>query len=120
MPYLQDFPDQAPPPAGLMGRYISLRTAHGDLERVLAEEMKRPRPDTVEVQRLKRRKLLIKDELAAIDRLFAAIGTSFDEAMAWSRSGKRLTSKPATKNRHRTHGQHLASPIVAPAAVGAH
>lgn len=45
-------------------RYESLMTKHRDLEAALAAEMKRPLPDTLVVQKLKRTKLVVKDELA--------------------------------------------------------
>lgn len=45
-------------------RYESLMTKHRDLEVALAAEMKRPLPDTLLVQKLKRTKLVVKDELA--------------------------------------------------------
>ena len=41
----------------------------------LAAEMQRPLPGTATIQRLKRRKLLVKDELAGIERLLEALGT---------------------------------------------
>lgn len=44
-------------------RYESLMTKHRDLEAALAAEMKRPLPDTLVVQKLKRTKLVVKDEL---------------------------------------------------------
>ncbi len=45
-------------------RFESLMTKHRDLEAALAAEMKRPLPDTLVVQKLKRTKLVVKDELA--------------------------------------------------------
>lgn len=45
-------------------RCESLMTKHRDLEVALAAEMKRPLPDTLVVQKLKRTKLVVKDELA--------------------------------------------------------
>lgn len=44
-------------------RYESLMTKHRDLEIALATEMKRPLPDTLVVQELKRTKLVVKDEM---------------------------------------------------------
>lgn len=45
-------------------RYESLMTKHRDLEAALATEIKRPLPDTLVVQELKRTKLVVKDEMA--------------------------------------------------------
>lgn len=44
----------------------ALETKHAGLEARLREEMARPAPDDDVVRKLKRRKLLIKEELAAI------------------------------------------------------
>lgn len=46
-----------------------LKTEHAELEAAIAREMKRPHPDETALARLKRKKLLIKDELL---RLHAA------------------------------------------------
>jgi len=44
-------------------RLRSLEDRHGSLERRLGEQEVRPMPDVNEVQRLKREKLRIKDEM---------------------------------------------------------
>jgi hypothetical protein len=49
-------------------RRRALRQAHGDLDKKLAAELKRPWPDSTRLQQLKRRKLQIKDELFALGR----------------------------------------------------
>ena len=47
--------------------YEALIAKHRELEVALAAEMKRPLPNAWVVQRLKRRKLVVKDELAQKD-----------------------------------------------------
>ena len=49
-------------------RRRALRQTHGDLDKKLAAELKRPWPDSTRLQQLKRRKLQIKDELFALGR----------------------------------------------------
>ncbi|MCR2834723.1 YdcH family protein [Parerythrobacter lacustris] len=44
----------------------ALKTKHAHIEARLREEMNRPAPDDTTIQTLKKRKLLIKEELAAI------------------------------------------------------
>jgi hypothetical protein len=51
---------------GLQRRMVALSARHAELEAEIQEEMKRPRPDTVRVQALKKQKLRIKEELVAI------------------------------------------------------
>lgn len=41
-----------------------LEREHARLERMIAEEIRRPRPDDVEIARLKKQKLVVKDQLA--------------------------------------------------------
>ena len=47
-------------------RIGSLQDKHSKLERALAEEEARPLPDSIAIKSLKRKKLAIKDELAAL------------------------------------------------------
>ena len=47
-------------------RKHSLEEEHSQLEAALAEEEARPMPDTLTIAILKRKKLAIKDELAAL------------------------------------------------------
>jgi hypothetical protein len=42
----------------------ALQTKHAGIERKIAEEMARPSPDQTMIQALKKRKLLIKEELS--------------------------------------------------------
>ena len=44
----------------------ALEAKHANIEAKLREEMNRPAPDDSTIQQLKKRKLLIKEELAAI------------------------------------------------------
>ncbi|HEX7005937.1 MAG TPA: YdcH family protein [Alphaproteobacteria bacterium] len=46
----------------------ALRAKHANLEARIEDELKRPHPDEATVASLKRQKLRIKDELAALDR----------------------------------------------------
>jgi hypothetical protein len=41
-----------------------LEREHARLERRIAEEARRPRPDDIEMARLKKAKLLVKDQIA--------------------------------------------------------
>jgi hypothetical protein len=43
----------------------ALETKHAGIEAQLREEMNRPKPDTATIQSLKKKKLRIKEELAA-------------------------------------------------------
>ncbi len=54
-------------------RYDALVEKHRRIEAKLAAEMKRPLPDAFSLQRLKREKLLVKDELESWERLMSAI-----------------------------------------------
>lgn len=49
-------------------RVQALKARHAALEKVLADEMKRPQPNLAAVRVIKQRKLLLKDELAEIER----------------------------------------------------
>ena len=46
---------------------------HRRIEAKLAAELKRPLPDSFAVQRLKRQKLLVRDEIASWERLLSAV-----------------------------------------------
>ena len=45
----------------------SLRAKHADLEHMIEEEEGRPKPDDMLITELKRQKLKIKDEIAALE-----------------------------------------------------
>jgi hypothetical protein len=50
----------------LKQRILSLQEQHSQLEEALAEQEARPMPDSLAIASLKRKKLAIKDELAAL------------------------------------------------------
>ena len=50
----------------LTQRILSLQQQHSRLEEALAEQEARPKPDSLAIASLKRKKLAIKDELAAL------------------------------------------------------
>jgi hypothetical protein len=51
-------------PMSLDERIDALRAKHHVLETMIEEETNRPRPDEVVITRLKKQKLMIKDEIA--------------------------------------------------------
>ena len=54
-------------------KYDALLEKHRSIEAELKAEMTRPLPNTLVVQRLKRKKLLIKDEIESWERLMGAV-----------------------------------------------
>ena len=54
--------------AALRKKLEQLTEEHGDLDNVIAEMISNPLTDMVRLQRLKKRKLSIKDEIRAIHR----------------------------------------------------
>ena len=58
---------------GIFNRYGALAQTHRSLEEKLAAELRRSAPDNQLIRRIKKRKLLIKDEMAGIERLLEAI-----------------------------------------------
>lgn len=50
----------------LQERIEALRARHHALEAAIEEQATRPRPDEVEISRLKKQKLQIKDEIATL------------------------------------------------------
>ena len=54
-------------------KYDALIEKHRAIEAQLSAEMRRPLPNTLVVQRLKRKKLLIKDEIESWERLMGAV-----------------------------------------------
>ena len=51
---------------GLIDHVEALRAKHADLENLIAEETRRPHPNDEELSRLKRQKLLLKDQMAGL------------------------------------------------------
>ena len=62
-------------------RYASLVDRHRAIEAKLAAEMKRPLPNGFVLQRLKRKKLLVKDEIESWERLLGAIRATSPSAL---------------------------------------
>lgn len=60
--------------ASIFNRYRALARTHRSLEEKLDAETGRPAPDEHLIRRIKKRKLLVKDEMAGIERLLDAIG----------------------------------------------
>lgn len=52
----------------LQERIDALKAKHQSLERAIEEENSRPHPDDLEIVRLKKQKLQIKDEIAVLSR----------------------------------------------------
>lgn len=50
------------------GKLVALRKKHGDLERRIEERAREPLSDLTEVQRLKKEKLALKDQIAALEK----------------------------------------------------
>ncbi len=50
----------------LQERIEALKVKHHDLEAAIEEENNRPHPDDIEIIRLKKQKLQIKDEIAVL------------------------------------------------------
>ncbi|MGF1500745.1 MAG: YdcH family protein [Paracoccaceae bacterium] len=51
----------------LKAELVLLRQEHAALEREIREEEARPSPDRLQIQRLKKRKLAVKDRIARIE-----------------------------------------------------
>lgn len=54
--------------AALRQRISELRTEHDDLDDAIARLSENPLPDQLRLQRLKKRKLLLKDQLTYLER----------------------------------------------------
>jgi hypothetical protein len=52
----------------LMGRLVTLQVEHRDLDAVIQHLVLDPKRDELQVTRLKRRKLLLKDQIAWLER----------------------------------------------------
>lgn len=55
-------------------RLVALRRRHQVIKAKIAEELRRPMPCSMMLQRLKRQRLAIKDQIARFDRLLRNIG----------------------------------------------
>lgn len=60
--------------ASLAARITALRKRHSDLESRIGRELSRPAPDSATLGRLKRHKLMIKDEMSRYEGLLRALG----------------------------------------------
>ncbi|BAO29797.1 YdcH family protein [Sulfuritalea hydrogenivorans] len=61
--------DPTDPPEVLQARLVELRTEHRDLDEAIRRMTMTPPDDELLLRRLKKRKLLIKDRLSALERL---------------------------------------------------
>ena len=68
-------------------RYDALIAKNTEIELTLVEEMKRPLPDPFVLLRLKRRKLLVRDEIQAWERL-SRMRRTFASLVGSERSGQ--------------------------------
>lgn len=57
-----------PDRVALMQRLVALKVEHRDLDEAIHELARNPRHDQLQVTRLKRRKLLLKDQIGRIER----------------------------------------------------
>lgn len=55
-------------------RLVILRQRHQALKAMIAEELRRPAPCSLMLQRLKRRRLAVKDQITRFDELLGAFG----------------------------------------------
>jgi hypothetical protein len=57
-----------PDRVALMQRLVALKIEHRDLDAVIHELARNPRHDQLQITRLKRRKLLLKDQIGWLER----------------------------------------------------
>lgn len=55
-------------------RIVSLRRRHQVIKTLIAEELRRPAPCSLMLQRLKRRRLAVKDQIARLDEFLRILG----------------------------------------------
>lgn len=51
---------------GLRGRWVALKERHRALDSAITKEQRRPRPDGAALKLMKRRRLALKDRMAAL------------------------------------------------------
>lgn len=56
-------------------KLVALRRRHQVIKAMIAEELRRPAPCSLILQRLKRQRLAIKDQIARFDGLLRSLGT---------------------------------------------
>ena len=61
---------------GLDSRYQTLAAQKHEVEGRIGEEMKRPLPDLFSLQGLKRKRLMLKDEMAAVSGVMRTVSRS--------------------------------------------
>lgn len=61
--------DASDTPEGVLARLVELRTEHRDLDEAINRLTLTPPDDQLMLRRLKKRKLLIKDRIAVLERL---------------------------------------------------
>ena len=61
--------DASQPPEVLLARLVELRTEHRDLDEAIDRLTLVPPDDQLLLRRLKKRKLLIKDRISALERM---------------------------------------------------
>lgn len=57
-------------------RLVALRRRHQVIKAMIAEELRRPAPCNLILQRLKRQRLALKDQIARLDGLLRSLGTA--------------------------------------------
>jgi len=101
---------------GVAHRYATLLEQHENLETEIEAESRRRLPDMLLLQRLKRRKLRLKDELGTLERLFDAIGAKVEggtdalsarSAQAVS-GGTKAKALPRKSTRRKSGGGRIA------------
>ena len=92
---------------GFANRYKALVYSHRSIDEKIETEMKRPNPDSLALQRLKRRKLLLKDEIEAWERLMGAVGVSADTNLDVTATSEAVGARRA-RSGHIRGGRQLA------------
>lgn len=64
------------PAGGLMSKLMMLKQRHSQLQDEIDTEMRRPLPDPLIAQKLKRTRLRLKDEIECIDGVLRTVGRS--------------------------------------------
>jgi hypothetical protein len=66
---MNERPEACNDPVSLEVRLSTLRTEHRDLDAVITQLTGNPPPDELLLRRLKKRKLLLKDRIAILERM---------------------------------------------------
>ena len=62
-------------PFSISVKIVALRRRHQVIKAMIAEELRRPAPCNLILQRLKRQRLAVKDRIARFDALLGGLGT---------------------------------------------